>query len=368
MLTPYGVVSLLLHERLIDSSVCVDGSVRVLPDARRHQHYRIIPAIGPGYFLKQGIQEEGLASVSHEGAVLRALQESAPHGAAAYLPRYCRYLPQHKVLITELFIDAISLRSYRASRARRSRSLATQLGSILAAIHQTPPVAVAALGLPYSTTHAPPWVLDLPRLTHRRFGETSRLGLQLIKLLQRFPQFTLHFDRISARWRATALIHFDIRWDNFLVIAAPPPGRAVRLKLIDWEFAGIGDPCWDVAGVLHEYLLLWIAPISSEVPLDQPAALRADKHSTADLRPAVHRFWRTYVTRMGMDRRAADAALIRATEYAAVRTVQTAYELSQSSDQMTALLPYLLQCALNILERPAEAASAIFGLTPEESP
>jgi aminoglycoside phosphotransferase (APT) family kinase protein len=367
MLTPHGAVSLLREERLIDPSAFVDGGIRVIPATRRHQHYRVISTAGSGYFLKQGIQDVGFASVSHEAAILKALQGPTTHGAMSYIPQFYSFVPQHQVLVTELFDDAVNLRSYHSRRAPRSRSLAMQLGSLLAAIHQTPPTAVTESGLPYSIIHKPPWVLDLPRFKHRRIGETSRIALDVIKVLQRFPRFTWHFDRMRERWQATALIHFDIKWDNFLVVADLPPSRAVRLKLIDWEFAGIGDPCWDVGGVLHEYLMLWIAPISSEVPIEQLAALKADRYSPADLRPAIGRFWRTYAAGMGMDTATADVALIRAIEFAAVRAVQTAFEVAQGTSQMPVLVPYLLQCALNFLERPREAASTIFGFTSEES-
>jgi hypothetical protein len=68
-----------------------------------------------------------------------------------------------------------------------------------------------------------------------------------------------------------------------------------------------------------------------------------------------------------MDGPAADAALLRAVEFAAVRAVQSAFELTQGASQIPALVPYLLQCALNILDRPDEAAATIFGLGQEEA-
>lgn len=53
----------------------------------------------------------------------------------------------------------------------------------------------------------------------------------------------------GAVWSDTCLIHGDIRRDNwaFSVTSGRP-----RLKVLDWELSGYGDPAWDIASVFAE--------------------------------------------------------------------------------------------------------------------
>jgi hypothetical protein len=55
--------------------------------------------------------------------------------------------------------------------------------------------------------------------------------------------------RARGAWRAVALIHADLKHDNVLV------NTDGRIALIDWEMARIGDPAWDLAGLMVRPLL-----------------------------------------------------------------------------------------------------------------
>jgi len=57
-----------------------------------------------------------------------------------------------------------------------------------------------------------------------------------------------------------------------------------------------------------------------------------------------------------------DTFLIRSVRYAGARLVQTAYEQGQTSSLLTSNIVVLLQLALNILQRPADAAFALLGI------
>ncbi len=55
--------------------------------------------------------------------------------------------------------------------------------------------------------------------------------------------------RARGAWRPVALIHADLKHDNVLV------GPGGRIALIDWEMARVGDPAWDLAGLMVRPLL-----------------------------------------------------------------------------------------------------------------
>jgi len=54
--------------------------------------------------------------------------------------------------------------------------------------------------------------------------------------------------RIEDAWRSSCLMHGDIRFANVFFHVDG------RIRLIDWETAGWGDPRWDVAGALQELI------------------------------------------------------------------------------------------------------------------
>lgn len=58
----------------------------------------------------------------------------------------------------------------------------------------------------------------------------------------RHPATAASWRFLTAQWRTAVLIHGDVKWEH------------VRRDgvLVDWELAGLGDPAWDLAGLLHE--------------------------------------------------------------------------------------------------------------------
>ena len=107
-------------------------------------------------------------------------------------------------------------------------------------------------------------------------------------------------------------------------------------RFVDWEMAGWGDPLWDVAGILQEYLVAWAR------------AARTAEQVAAPMRA----FWTAYG--------AGDEWLERAMGYSAARMIQSAYEILKQEEEMTAPAIRLLQPALNILAAPDRAVALFF--------
>jgi hypothetical protein len=69
-----------------------------------------------------------------------------------------------------------------------------------------------------------------------------------------------------------------------------------------------------------------------------------------------------YADARGFDSRTWAAELLRVVQFAAARLLQTAFEATQMMQQLTSAIVLHLQLALNILQRPQEAASSLLGL------
>src|SRR5262249_40281125 len=146
-----------------------------------------------------------------------------------------------------------------------------------------------------------------------------------------------------------------LKWENCLVCGPSQSGRKRELKIIDWEFAGLGDPCWDTGTVFSNYLSFWLSsiPMTGEEPPDR--FLELARYPLERMQPAMRAYWQAYVRGMGLEAVSADAWLLRAVQYGAARLLQTGFEHMQGSTYLTGNLICLLQLSLNILQRPQEA-------------
>src|SRR5215203_342990 len=367
MLTLPEVVPYLLRHDLIGATSIVESDLAVADASQRNRNFKVASEQGPSYLLKQGVGPSGTATVAHEAAVYEFLRSlGRGDGLEDCLPRSYGYDPEEKVLVLELLPNAQDFQEYHARRGRFSTLLARALGKALATIHRVTrtednngnngPISAARL----------PVVLSIHRPEPGIFHDISSANVQLIKAVQSSAPLCQALDELRRGWRTEALIHCDIKWDNCVVFARPASKRMTRLKIVDWEIAGIGDPCWDMGSVFSNYLSFWLLsiPITGEAFPDRFVELA--RYPLESMQPAMRSFWQSYVQGLGLDAATSSEWLLRAVKYGAARLVQTAYEQMQMSIHLTGNMVCLLQLSLNILRRPQEAMVHLLGLPLEQ--
>jgi hypothetical protein len=393
MLSYSNIISLFLERNILTPQHLVAGSVRVSDASYRNTNFRVECDPGPSYLVKQGVGADKAATVGHEAALYEALQAGGvAQGIAGYLPRFYGYEREHNTLIIELLAGAETLAQRQARTGKFSVALARQVGRALAVLHsiqpQDNPQLYSVLG-DSIYAGAPHWILSVHRPYLRNFGLASNANIYTIKIVQRFPEFCALLDNLKGQWIGAGYdegrttndegpasiphtpIHCDIKWNNVLVHSQEsgntgPPSTVHRppsTKLIDWELARVGDPCWDVGSFLGEYLTFWLLsiPVTGQDPPDRFLDLAG--YPLDRMRPAIRAFWVAYTRHRRLsDPTLLDAYLLRSVRYAAARLVQTAYEQGQASALLTGNIVVLLQLAFNILQRPAEAALALLGI------
>ena len=303
MLAQSEVASFLIQRQLISAATIVDGDFQVVEASRRNRNFKVICEAGPSYLLKQGLGENGQATIGHESTVYQRLEKSPADSALrAHLPRYCCYDGDDGVLVLELLKNAQDFREYHSHRGHFSVRMAAALGRALSDLHRATDQDVKG-ERDDEWMGRLPWVLSLNRPSLRLFRDISLANVQLIRIIQNTPGFPEMLNELRRGWRIDSLIHHDIKWDNCLIFPLPGSKRKFGLKLVDWEFAGLGDSCWDAGAILSNYLSFWLfsIPVSGEEPPDHLLALA--QYPLDRMQPAIRAYWQAYVRGMGFESR-----------------------------------------------------------------
>ncbi|MEU4769141.1 phosphotransferase [Actinosynnema sp. NPDC023794] len=353
-LDPTGALDLLRSLGLVTVADVVGGLV-VTDVSRRNHNYRVVTTGGPAFLIKQAGDADKVRTLANEAQTYAVLAQRGPAAVRARLPRVVRYLPEPSVLVLGIHPNTESLATYHRRARRFPPGVASTLGHSLAALHAVRDVEAHALmpvvdGLPLVFS------FDCPDVTV--YYGASAATLQLFTAVHGTGDFAELLGRLRAEWRPDCLVHADVRLDNCVVRPDMPTRVGKELCLIDWEMAMWGDPAWDVATVLSEYLSLWLdhAPVSEATPPER--FLEHGLFTLERWQPFVRRFWAAYASGAP----AADALWRRAVRFAAARLVQTAYESTQYLPDLPGQVVLKLQLAHNILTDPVAAGRTLFGI------
>lgn len=350
-LSPQRVIRLLLARGLLSPEAVVGAGVEARLRERRNRIFEVVRSEGQGFFVKQGIGSQGVAAVAHEASICRSLDDlnETPLDRA----RLLHHDVDTGVAIFDLIEPGDSLRGHQMRIGRFPLVWARALGAGLARLHRAP-VEVAALA-----HRGPPDVLSFGLPSFGMVLSSGPATLKLVEILQSSPSLVSGLAQMKAEWRDDRLIHGDIRWDNCLIESAASGRRKRRLRLVDWEHAGPGDPAWDLGSALGDYLAVWVASIPVAPTLRPDRALPLARVPLRKVQPAIAALWKAY--RATSDAAASDI-LPRAVRLAGARLVQAAFEQVDSSPQVTGAALTLLQVGANVVEHPDHAMRDLMGL------
>lgn len=350
-------VSYLIERRLLRSEHIVDGTVLASDVSRRNLDFKVVLDDGPSFLVKQAVAAQTAATLAHEAAVYGFLRSTPGRvRLSRYLPHFHDYDQDNQILILPVMQGAESLASYYRRRGRPSSALSRQLGNGLAALHAITDGDTAGWPFP----HSEPRAFSLHRPDMLAFLTSASASLEFVRILQQSGTLCQGIEAVRAHWRDETMVHGDLRPDN-CVVYSESGGRPTSIFLVDWEFAGPGDPGWDVGTIFAEYLSLWLdsVPLGGEMPVARSVALAGLPLKA--IWSSVRAFWQAYKSSLPGGRAPNSAAVVHAVQFGAVRMVQIGFEQSQTENQVSAKSIALLQLASNILERPQESAVQLLG-------
>lgn len=184
-----------------------------------HHAWCAVTAAGERFFVRLAS-----AAAAGLGADLHGEARVLPLAAAAGLgPRPVRCDPARSLLVTEW----------------------------IAAVERSGPPGAAdleAAGACLARLHALPYPADLRAVDFRRQARELRTAAGAAAVADHFAALAERvFDAATARAARECLCHNDLNPSNVLVDAAG------RLWLVDWEYAGRGDPAYDLASYASQH-------------------------------------------------------------------------------------------------------------------
>jgi aminoglycoside phosphotransferase (APT) family kinase protein len=293
---------------LLEPAVALDHIVS-LEDATWSNPVTKVAVDGaPFMFAKQrGFLREDVDSLAVEAAACAwldrvGLADLAPHLVASDV--------EGGILFFEALSPARSLQEMLIGGGSEIGAAFESLGHALGRLHSAPATA-SPLGL------RRPWVLGLGHESPAVLPPSELVASIRGRILASRALAGL-LSRLGESWAGRCVVHGDVKFDNVLVRASGTAGHQVRIWLIDWELAGLGEPEWDLAGVVEGVLT---AQLMSLGQTDLESAGRLLRHT-----------WQAYcgVVQLSM-------ALSSLRAFTAARAAQAALQLAA----MAASLPDL---------------------------
>ncbi|WP_128544667.1 phosphotransferase [Larkinella soli] len=376
LLTGFNLAHYLMDKGYLSPDEILDGTYTAHPTSSRNTNFLINRDTGSeGLFVKQvqaWDQEKILTLRSEATCYWLANQEDEYAQLKAFLPRFIEFDQPNHILITGAVPDAISLNDFYLRERQFPPMLAVQQAELLCSFHKDLARSVRDRPSFRLFRRQPPTVFHWSASGFSTYGGTKSLAeQQMIQLITRNSDYTERMAAVRDQWETSSLIHGDIKPANFLVVGIPVVGIPVGgssiktgrfdLRLIDWETADIGDPCWDVAAVFQSYLFYWI--------YHEPAADQTGPNPFIDpcfsleaMQPSMQMFWKTYARNMDWSVEEARDNLKKTVGYCAMKLIHTCFESIQQLPGMPLHSARMLQLSLNMLTAPEVAAYELFGL------
>ena len=322
----------LLDRGILSASEAVSAGPVAEDVSASHRSYRVSVAGQPRWLVKRADPvRSGGRDLGAEPALYR-LSTFLP-GLSDIVPE-CRHIePSGQVVVlAHLPAETFGRIVFQEGEGPADAALRSYGGTI-ARLHDLHPVRFGR----------PPWLLLALEPSWGNYRWLPPPTASFLLRLRSSSRCRTGFGKARRAWRATSLIHGDIRWANALVQTS---GNQFDVRLVDWELACVGDPAWDIGSALADII-----------------AAKAFYDTDGDLRSAFRwcelvlgGYWN--VARPAED--AWRALMRRSARLAGIRLVQTVIEHGHESErELRSAEAVLAPWVMNMLDHASMIGDAL---------
>ncbi|BDS14772.1 aminoglycoside phosphotransferase family protein [Aureispira anguillae] len=353
----------LLDQQLLDKNTIVFEDFEATSINRRNQNIQITTLNDSNFLIKQVADKnaENATTLKREAQFYQYFDQKFPL-LEKYLPEV-KYVDTNDIILVMTFYkEAMPLWKYYNEKTIHHFPLNVPktIGKLLAHLHLTfsKKEVINAPQLSFLNRDLP-FILNLHKPHPSRLSYISGGGYAFIKHLQSHTDLMLAFNKIPSLWQENAVIHGDIKLDNFIVLD-PQNKTANSIKLVDWEMAQIGDTAWDVAGVFNDFIFWWV--ISMPDNLSPEEMIQKARFPFHLLTPAINSYWESYCNTIGLTTNARQQLLERVVLFSGFRVLQTSFEIASKFDAIPSIAQLLLNMGKSIIRKPLLSQEKLFGI------
>ncbi|HYC91699.1 MAG TPA: phosphotransferase [Thermoanaerobaculia bacterium] len=383
MLNVDNAAEYLIERGLMSVDSILSGDLIISSAARRNRNLRIKRKEDASYLVKQPDDPSGGAfqTLRAEAAFYSfCFEEAEAEPMRAYLPRLRFFDPERSLVVLDLLEGAVPLWQH-PQRDEASRLVGTALATFHRTFRGTTNPRLAWLH------RQTPWVMRVHKPSPDLLASLSPANVETLRILQTQEQISKHLDALRKQWRVETVIHNDIKSDNILVggwrlavgggppathdasprVGGGPPTTDNRqpptdVALVDWELVQLGDPAWDIAGLLQDFILLWVTSMTVTPGATTEMLAASARLPLAELQRAIRAFWKSYRAAAELPPEGAARLITRAVAFSAARLIQSAYEMGAVTPALAPASVLLLQVSANLLRDPEAGQVQLYGL------
>ena len=356
MLTAQSLPGYLASRALLTGSSWTSHRCSITELQSRNRNWMVQVEGNDGYFCKQATSGREAQTLVTEALAYKILNDRVPDIA----PRFWDFDPSRSVLTVDAVKGARSLSLHFLQTGRLSLRLTSYVRRCLTQLHAITLETVDPL-LARRLGSEPPWVLGVHRVSAADYSNFSACTLQVLAMIQRQPAVCEALDMLHGRWRASELIHGDLKWENLVVSRRDRTGGK-RIFMVDWEFARFGLRTWDLGSLISEYYLWWAGSIS-DVQDDPGGYLNLTASFPLEVMTASAR----QLLELDRCRDTGRVDLEEVFSLAGARLIQRIVEQAQHRARVTKHMLASLQLACNLLAHPYGAADLLLSTAHEMS-
>lgn len=342
----------LLDKGFIEGADLVNGDYSVTQMQTRNSIFKVVRKKKKSLFVKQlnSFDPNNTYVLQKDATCLWLIKNEQSYGELSkHVPEYFGYDPEKQVLITEYLPGSMNLQDFIRGKDALPDRILEQLADIMAAYHFNANQAVESSRSAQFFPQQIPWILNIVDLASpQNIASLGKDGQNpIVHIVKTNPSFVQLIRNIKDNWIRASLIHGDIKWANLLIYNLPDEPE---LKLIDWEIADIGDPMWDIAGILSAMVTHELLYKNPSGPAQPYIPIQTGINDIQAVWPVFRKFWLVYTKRRKPGQQEDTIALSKCIQYAGGRLIQSAVEHNMMLPQIQPGAIRLLQASYTVLE------------------
>lgn len=215
----------------------------------------------------------------------------------------------------------------------------------------------------------PDFLAGLRRLTPASFSVIPTDALKFFRFYQRYPDIGEAIESINQTFDGCCVVHNDPRFANFLLHDADSftaSNLQATVQAIDWEKWTWGDPAYDLAQLVANYLKLWLKslPVSANLSLND--TLNRATVPLVAIQPSTEALLRTYLAYFPQIRSHQPEFVVSVVQLTGLSLVRQVQLYIAQKHPVGNIEMAMVQVAKSLLCQPEAAISTVFGRARED--